>query len=531
MELGYMYTETRQLIKTDSIVSFIVFFFTVVPHCLTDSMFSEKYLKAENPMVIYITAQVDIYLLTKNKCTTNTLIHNNWKLYKILNGAETLVIGPQLKVKFSFNPRENDIGLYRLYAKTGYTENANEHWMEDSMYVKIVQPPPHASIQGGAGRTIGEGNAFFNASAVSYSLENGPGNSDGIIFRWACLNFLTKAIYNLLKYKIDAKFVFGDTGKSLTKWYDTSVIGYLNDHIAYVDASTLPSKITSLLKDTGKCLTADDINVEVKKGFLDKKDDDKYKPLSFFYDVTFLFQLANNPREKYDTSNIIEGKVDMKPVNELKEFLNDYIFKDGIISDVSDFLRKLSESSLTLSTLYGLRELTGLPVTANDAFFDDLDKWLDTVNVSKSDVNSLLSLMEKTKQIKGYVTKTEKYVKLIGVDQYFRMCVNGINFSLVKYLEMLIDQIRIVLKQHWEDIEKSEKNYIEWMSNDLLTASACYQFQVDDNGTASLNVSSKNVTDGVGYLVYTRVEYEQSVSYFIQHAQTTGGNPPLLDLE
>ncbi|CAG2251691.1 unnamed protein product [Mytilus edulis] len=130
----------------------------VVPPCLTYQMFSDKFLKIDNPMSIYTSAQVDIYLLTKNKCTTATIIHTYFELYKITNiTADTGVqVGEkQSGVKFKFNPGEHEIGYYRLYARIGYPASMT-HWMEESMFVKIEQPPPHAFIKGGAGRTIGQ---------------------------------------------------------------------------------------------------------------------------------------------------------------------------------------------------------------------------------------------------------------------------------------------------------------------------------------------------------------------------------------
>jgi NAD-dependent SIR2 family protein deacetylase len=47
--------------------------------------------------------------------------------------------------------------------------------MEESMYFRIVNPPPHAFIRGGAGLTVGKGITYFDASSGSYSLTKGPG--------------------------------------------------------------------------------------------------------------------------------------------------------------------------------------------------------------------------------------------------------------------------------------------------------------------------------------------------------------------
>jgi hypothetical protein len=62
----------------------------------------EKFLKEDNPMVIYTSAQVEIYSLTKNKCTTDTIIQNYWNIYSVntTTGTETKVRPKRSTIKF-----------------------------------------------------------------------------------------------------------------------------------------------------------------------------------------------------------------------------------------------------------------------------------------------------------------------------------------------------------------------------------------------------------------------------------------------
>ncbi|CAG2247557.1 unnamed protein product [Mytilus edulis] len=235
-----------------------------VPPCLSYQIFSDKFLKIENAMSIYTSAQVDIYLLTKNKFTTATIIHTYFALYKITNitdNTEVQIGGNEISVKFKFNPGQYEIGYYRLYARIGYPANMTD-WMEESMFVKIEQPPPHAFIKGGAGRTIGQGLAEFDARSVSYSLTKGPGDPSGLIFSWKCLNFVTNNIYNLLQFNIAPVSAFKDTGDYKKKWYETNFVPYIENNVAFIYASTLYTVIDSLQNSNSTCMNGSEFYVK-----------------------------------------------------------------------------------------------------------------------------------------------------------------------------------------------------------------------------------------------------------------------------
>ncbi|XP_071132764.1 uncharacterized protein [Mytilus edulis] len=405
----------------------------VVPPCLTYQMFSDKFLKIDNPLAIYTSAQVNIYLLTKNKCTTATIIHTYFELYKITNITDDSHTGVQVGVKqsgvkFKFDPREHEIGYYRLYARIGYPENM-AHWMEESMFVKIEQPPPHAFIKGGAGRTIGPGIAYFDARSVSYSLTNGPGDPSGLVFSWRCLNFVTHDIYNLLQFNIDPILAFKDISNFKKKWYETNFVPYIENKVAFIDGSALDPVVKSVKNSNSRCMYGSEFYVKAKPDKYPpakKEKGDKTEasstspattfvtmttttdttiheptteetttpvslydriPLTRFFDIDFMYEMESKPKsELNDTQYVLPFPRNYTlVVNEMLEFLNDLYGEefDDFLHDTDDFFESLSDSSLTLDSLYRLSNVTGLPVSANAAFFKDLLEWLQNANVSK----------------------------------------------------------------------------------------------------------------------------------------------------
>ncbi|CAC5383758.1 HMCN [Mytilus coruscus] len=286
----------------------------VVPPCLTYQIFSDKFLKIENAMSIYTSAQVDIYLLTKNNCTTATIIHTYFALYKITNitdNTEVQVGGNEYSVKFKFNPGQHDIGYYRLYARIGYPANM-EHWMEESMFVKIEQPPPHAFIKGGAGRTIGQGLAEFDARSVSYSLTKGPGDPSGLIFSWKCLNFVTNNIYNLLQFNIAPVLAFKDKSDYKKKWYETNFLQYIENKVAFINASTLYTVVNNLHNSNSTCMNGSEFYVmtELYKYPRTKEQNDETTGAFDNFSSTSIYSTWNGSDVTTSVMTTIETTVD-----------------------------------------------------------------------------------------------------------------------------------------------------------------------------------------------------------------------------
>ncbi|XP_076076045.1 uncharacterized protein LOC143046870 [Mytilus galloprovincialis] len=556
----------------------------VVPPCLTYQMFSDKFLKIDNPMSIYTSAQVDIYLLTKNKCTTETIIHTYFELYKITNiTADTGVqVGEkQSGVKFKFNPGEHDIGYYRLYAKIGYPASMTD-WMEESMFVKIEQPPPHAFIKGGAGRTIGQGLSEFDARSVSYSLTNSPGDPSGLIFSWRCLSFVTHNIYNLLQFNIDPILAFKDISNYKKKWYETNFVPYIENKVAFIDGSTLDPVVKSLKNSNSRCMYGSEFYVKAKPDkYLpaEKEKGDKTEaystypattfvtkttttdtttpdttaqestteetitpvspydriPLTRFFDIDFMYEMESKPKsELKDTQYVLPFPDNNTLVlNEMLEFLNDLYGEesDDFLHDTDDFFERLSDSSLTLDSLYKLSDVTGLPASANATFFYDLLEWLQNANVSKEFAYTLRDLLNSFKHVQSYVRNATDLVGLIGIEGYFKLIIDESGQCLMNYLGDIFDGFTKINKFDWNRMKNQEKYYLNWLEQELFNSSACKLFKGIDDGTGSLTVTSHDVLEGKGFLVYIRVEFEESISYFIQHAQSDKGNHPVLDIE
>ncbi|CAC5388020.1 PKD1L2 [Mytilus coruscus] len=556
----------------------------VVPPCLTYQMFSDKFLKIDSAMSIYTSAQVDIYLLTKNKCTTATIIHTYFELYKITNitaNTEVQVGEKQSGVKFKFKPGEHEIGYYRLYAKIGYPANM-AHWMEESMYVKIEQPPPHAFIKGGAGRTIGQGLAEFDARSVSYSLTNGPGDPSGLIFSWRCLNFVTHDIYNLLQFNIDPILAFKDISNYKKKWYETNFVPYIENKVAFIDGSTLDPVVKSLKNSNSRCMYGSEFYVKAEPNKYppaNKNKGDKTEanstspattfepmtttpdtaapdttapettteettttvppydriPLTRFFDIDFMYEMESKPKsELKDTQYVLPFPGNNTLVlNEMLEFLNDLYGEesDDFLQDTDDFFERLSDSSLTLDSLYKLSDVTGLPASANATFFYDLLEWLQNANVSKEFAYALRDLLNSFEHVQSYVKSATELVDLIGIEGYFKLIIDDSGQCLMNYLGDIFDGFTKINSFDWNRMKNQEKYYLNWLEQELFNSSACKLFNGIDDGTGSLTVTSQDVSEGKGFLVYIRVEFEESISYFIQHAQSDTGNPPVLDIE
>ncbi|XP_063447115.1 uncharacterized protein LOC134726633 [Mytilus trossulus] len=411
----------------------------VVPPCFNYPMFSDKFLLLESPMVIYTSAKVDIYLLTKNKCAPETIIHTYYELYKIHNETTEIQIGEtQWDIKFMFSPGKLDLGVYRLYAKIGYPTRNMEFWMEESMFIKIEHPPPHAFIKGGDGRTVGEGNVDFDAHSES-----------------------------------------GETLTTVAPWYDLH-------------------------------------------------------QLKIFYDIDYMYEMEFNPSQELSTAYVIPVQAQSILVkNEMLEFFEYLYDADSEIfrqKDTIDFFEGLSDSSLTLDSLYQLNTLPGLPASANATFFENLYEWLQNADVSESITYGLIDLLDNFKLVKEIIMEAIELTEIMEIESFFLLKIDDSGKCLLEYLGEIFEGFITINSISWQNMKEQEQYYLRWLEEELFTSGNCHLFNAF-NGNANLVVTSQNVLEGMGFLLYVRVEFEQSVSYFIQHVQSIPGNAPFLDLE
>ncbi|CAG2212911.1 unnamed protein product [Mytilus edulis] len=128
----------------------------------------------------------------------------------------------------------------------------------------------------------------------------------------------------------------------------------------------------------------------------------------FFY-IDFMYEMESKPKsELKDTQYVLPFPDNNTLVlNEMLAFLNDLYNEESeaFLRDTDDFFERLSDSSLTLDSLYKLRELSGLPASANATFFDNLLEWLQNANVSKQFAYDLQDLLDSFKYVKSYIKK------------------------------------------------------------------------------------------------------------------------------
>ena len=533
---------------------------SVVPPCLTTKIFEEKFLKKDSAMVIYSSAQVDIYTLTKNNCTMATIIYKYWELYKVneTSEEEEQIGGRSYTLKFKVSPGVFELGLYRLYVKIGYPQTYY-HWMEESMYFRIVHPPPHAFIKGGAGRTVGQGIVNFDARSVSYSLTKKPGDPTGLTFRWKCLNFVTSSIYNLLAFNIGADKVFNDEIADNQKWYHIGFISQIDELVAWVNSSMLYKRVRISRTLNVSCSNAGGLYVKVNMtnmnttqispDILNDKvtqltpttdetitstdDAIRYLPLTSFYGITYLADMFDSPLT-YMNSDHVMPLPDYNSLvkNEINEFL-DFLYdsSSALISNAETFYEKLSESSLTLQSLVQLRELSGLPSSANKMFFDNLEKWINIANETQIFVKALVSMLNNFEPYKTHLNIGFNLVSFVGIDGVLQINIDQLEPCLLKTFGDIMEGFFNINKQDWHDMKNKEIFYLNWLKNELITSTQCERFNGEIDGSAAMNVTEEDVNNGTGFLIYIRVEFEESISYFIQHAQSILGEPPELEIE
>ncbi|CAG2234855.1 PKD1L2 [Mytilus edulis] len=198
--------------------------------------------------------------------------------------------------------------------------------------------------------------------------------------------------------------------------------------------------------------------------------------------------------------------------------------------DTIDFFEGLSDSSLTLHSLYQLNTLPGLPASANATFFENLYEWLQDADVSESITYGLIDLLDNFKLVKQIIMDAIELTEIMEIESFLLLKIDDTGKCLLEYLGEIFEGFITINSISWQKMKEQEQYYLHWLEEELFTSGNCHLFNAF-NGNANLFVTSQNVLEGMGFLLYVRVEFEQSVSYFIQHVQSIPGNAPSLDLE
>lgn len=189
-------------------LNFTYFFLPEFPPCLTGSVFGGNYMTKDDPLVLYTSANIEVYPRTQITCP-HLYVISNWTLYSVDDETknETLILNTTQSALYI--PRgEFPEGLYRLYVYMSYTKHFEYGFVEGYMYFRLQLPPPNVFIQGGSGRMSNPGTIKIDAWTGSYDLTKGPGHRDGMDYSWSCLEFPTNSLDMLMSFIVPEYFTF-----------------------------------------------------------------------------------------------------------------------------------------------------------------------------------------------------------------------------------------------------------------------------------------------------------------------------------
>lgn len=255
--------------------------------------------------------------------------------------------------------------------------------------------------------------------------------------------------------------------------------------------------------------------------------------LTSFYDILYLADMFDSPVQYLKlTQELSFPDYNTLVTNELINFLDFFYGSTStLISDSETFFEKISESLLTLKSLLKLRGLDGLPKSANESFFNDLEIWIDSTKDTKDIITAIAEMLNGFKPYYAQLNIGLNLTSLIGIDGFLQLSVDESQPCILQLLGDIIEGLFNINGYNWHQMKDIELFYLNWMDRELITSSECIRFHGSDYGSAEVEVVGDDVDKGMGFLVYIRVEFEESVSYFIQHAQTVIWTPPELEIE
>lgn len=170
-------------------------------------MFGGNYNTTDDPLVLYSSANIEIYPKTIIACS-HLKPSQIWTLYTVdeASNTETLMVNTTQSA-FPILRGEYPQGLYRLYVIKYYYREIYG-FVEGFMYFRLQLPPPNVFIQGGSGRMTNPGVTRIDAWSKSYDLTLGPGHRDNMKFLWSCLEFPTNSLSMLMSFILPESFAF-----------------------------------------------------------------------------------------------------------------------------------------------------------------------------------------------------------------------------------------------------------------------------------------------------------------------------------
>ena len=164
---------------------------TVTNKCFTiEGIFDRQYARPTTPMTVYTTENFDLTNRMGIHCS-NESVKFHWKIYRYYSennkelfnnsGAD---VGQENKGSYRFAQGKIPEGLYEVNLNVSLTTT----WIPERTYIRFIQPPPIAFIEGGYQRTSKLSNGYVKLDALtsSFDVGLGYGGNDNLNFTWSC---------------------------------------------------------------------------------------------------------------------------------------------------------------------------------------------------------------------------------------------------------------------------------------------------------------------------------------------------------
>lgn len=164
---------------------------TVTNKCFTiEGIFDRQYARPTTPMTVYTTENFDLTNRMGIHCS-NESVTFQWKIYRYYSENNKEVfnnngndVGQENKGSYRFGKGNVPAGLYEVNLNVSLTTT----WIPERTYIRFVQTPPIAFIEGGYQRTSKLSNRYVKLDALtsSFDVGLGYGGNENLNFTWTC---------------------------------------------------------------------------------------------------------------------------------------------------------------------------------------------------------------------------------------------------------------------------------------------------------------------------------------------------------
>lgn len=164
---------------------------TVTNKCFTiEGIFDRQYARPTTPMTVYTTENFDLTNRMGVHCS-NESVTFHWKIYRYYSEYNKVVfnnsgddVGQENKGSYRFAKGNVPAGLYEVNLNVSLTTT----WIPERTFIRFIQPPPIAFIEGGYQRTskLSSGYVKLDALTSSFDVGLGYGGNGNLNFTWSC---------------------------------------------------------------------------------------------------------------------------------------------------------------------------------------------------------------------------------------------------------------------------------------------------------------------------------------------------------